>query len=79
MPERGPATLGESLDASLGSAPEGSVGGVDVRDELLNENILSLSVFDLWIIVPAHGASVWKNVNRGSDFFGSHCLVHEGR
>ena len=75
----GPAApLGESLDASLGSGSEGSAGGVDVRDELLNENILALSVFDLRIIVPAHGATVWKNVNGGRYLFGSNRLVDEG-
>ena len=73
------APLGKSLDTALGSSSRSAVGGVDMRDELLYENILALSVFNRWIIIPAHGPSVWKDIYRLLNFSISHGLVDKGR
>ena len=73
------ASLGETLDASFCTGSKGSVGGVDVGDHLLNKDIFALSVFDLWIIIPAHGPSVWKDVYGVLNFSIPHGFVDEGR
>ena len=72
------APLGETLDASFCTGSKGSVGGVDVRCHLFNKNIFALSVFDLWIIIPAHGASVWKDVYGVLNLSTSHGLLDKG-
>ena len=46
-----------------------AVGRVDMRNELLDEDVLAHPIFLLRVVVPAHVTPVRENVNHGSDLF----------
>jgi len=41
----------------------GAIGFLDVRDQLFNKHIFTKTIGDLRIIVPAHGATVRKDID----------------
>ena len=53
----------------------GPVRGIDVRDKLLDENVLAHPVFLLRVVVPAHGTTVREDVDRWLNLPTRHGLI----